>query len=58
MDYGVGFYRGLRHLKIGMVTNDYLLLEYLDGDKLYVPVDRLNLIQRYIGSDGGSLKAG
>ncbi len=56
MDYGVGLYRGLKHLKIGGVANDYLLLEYLDGDKLYVPVDRLNLIQRYIGSDGGSLK--
>ena len=52
VDNGVGIYRGLRHLKIGGVSNDYLLLEYLDGDKLYVPVDRLNLIQRYIGSDG------
>ncbi len=56
VDYGVGLYRGLKHLKIGMVANDYLLLEYFDGDKLYVPVDRLNLIQRYIGSDGGSLR--
>ncbi len=52
-DYGIGIYRGLRHLKIGVVSNDYLLLEYLDGDKVYVPVDRLNLIQRYIGGDGG-----
>lgn len=52
VDYGVGIYRGLRHLKIGGVSNDYLLLEYLDGDKLYVPVDRLNLIQRYVGGDG------
>jgi len=51
-DYGVGIYRGLRHLKISGVSNDYLLLEYLDGDKLYLPVDRLNLIQRYIGGDG------
>ena len=51
IDYGVGLYRGLRHLKIGGVSNDYLLLEYLEGDKLYVPVDRLNLIQRYIGSE-------
>lgn len=51
-DYGIGLYRGLRHLKIGTVSNDYLLLEYLDEDKLYVPVDRLNLIQRYIGGDG------
>jgi len=51
-DYGIGFYRGLRHLKIGTVSNDYLLLEYLDKDKVYVPVDRLNLIQRYVGGDG------
>jgi transcription-repair coupling factor (superfamily II helicase) len=51
-DYGIGLYRGLRHLKIGIVSNDYLLLEYLDSDKLYIPVDRLNLIQRYVGGDG------
>lgn len=51
-DYGIGLYRGLRHLQIGMVSNDYLLLEYLDSDKVYVPVDRLNLIQRYIGGEG------
>jgi len=51
-DYGIGLYRGLRHLKIGTVSNDYLLLEYLDADKIYVPVDRLNLIQRFIGGDG------
>jgi transcription-repair coupling factor (superfamily II helicase) len=54
IDYGIGHYRGLRHLKIGGVSNDYLLLEYQDGDKLYLPVDRLNLIQRYIGGDGKS----
>jgi transcription-repair coupling factor (superfamily II helicase) len=52
MDYGIGLYRGLRHLKIGTVSNDYLLLEYLDADKLYIPVDRLNLIQRYVGGEG------
>ena len=52
IDYGVGLYKGLKHLSIEGVSNDYLLLEYLDGDKLFVPVDRLNLIQRYIGGDG------
>jgi transcription-repair coupling factor (superfamily II helicase) len=52
IDYGVGLYKGLRHLRIEGVSNDYLLLEYLDGDKLFVPVDRLNLIQPYIGGDG------
>jgi transcription-repair coupling factor (superfamily II helicase) len=52
VDYGVGLYRGLRHLRIGGVSNDYLFIEYQEGDKLYIPVDRLNLIQRYIGGDG------
>ena len=56
IDYGIGRYRGLKHLKIWGVSNDYLLLEYQDGDKLYLPVDRLNLIQRYIGGDGGSTR--
>ncbi len=56
IDYGVGLYRGLRHLSIEGVSNDYLLLEYLEGDKLFVPVDRLNLIQRYVGGDGKSPK--
>ena len=52
VDYGVGIYRGLKHLKFAGISNDYLHLEYLDGDILYVPVDRLNLIQRYVGGDG------
>jgi transcription-repair coupling factor (superfamily II helicase) len=56
VDYGVGLYKGLRHLRIEGVSNDYLLLEYLDGDKLFVPVDRLNLIQRYVGGDGKAPK--
>ncbi len=56
IDYGIGRYRGLRHLKIWGVSNDYLLLEYQDGDKLYLPVDRLNLVQRYIGGDGKSAR--
>ncbi len=55
-DYGIGLYRGLKHLKIGVVSNDYLLLEYQDEDKVYVPVDRLNLIQRYIGGEGSHPK--
>jgi transcription-repair coupling factor (superfamily II helicase) len=56
IDYGIGRYRGLKHLKIWGVSNDYLLLEYQDGDKLYLPVDRLNLVQRYIGGDGKSAR--
>jgi transcription-repair coupling factor (superfamily II helicase) len=49
IDYGIGIYRGLKRLDIQGISNDYLLLEYLGGDKLYVPVDRINLIQKYVG---------
>jgi len=48
IDYGIGIYRGLKRLDIQGVSNDYLLLEYLGGDKLYVPVDRINLVQKYV----------
>ncbi len=51
-DHGIGLYRGLRKLQITDIENDFLLLEYLDGDKLYLPVDRLDQIQRYIGPEG------
>jgi transcription-repair coupling factor (superfamily II helicase) len=49
LDYGIGIYRGLQRLDVRGCSNDYLLLEYLGGDKLYVPVHRLNLVQRYVG---------
>jgi len=52
IDYGIGIYKGLHRLDIQGVSNDYLLLEYLGGDKLYMPVDRINLIQKYVGFEG------
>ena len=51
-DHGIGIYRGLTKLAVGKIENDFLLIEYQEGDKLYLPVDRLDRIQRYIGSDG------
>jgi transcription-repair coupling factor (superfamily II helicase) len=52
IDFGVGLYKGLQHLTIDMLEGDFLLLEYAGGDKLYLPVDRINLVQRYVGSEG------
>ena len=48
--HGIGRYRGLSHLVVNDTPGDYLLLEYLGGDKLYLPVWRLNLVGRYIGA--------
>ncbi len=51
-DYGIARFAGLHHMDMGQSSNDYLLLEYSGADKLYVPADRLSLIQRFKGGDG------
>ena len=48
--YGVGRFIGLQTLDVGGLTSEFLVLEYADGDKLYVPVQALDLISRYTGS--------
>jgi transcription-repair coupling factor (superfamily II helicase) len=52
LDHGVGIYRGLKFLKVAGTEGEFLHLEYEGGDRLYLPVDRINLIQKYIGGDG------
>lgn len=48
-EHGLGIYRGLTAFSHGQVTNDYIQIEYKDGDKLYVPVDRLHALTKYKG---------
>ncbi|GIW42286.1 MAG: transcription-repair-coupling factor [Candidatus Binatia bacterium] len=52
VDHGIGLYRGLKHLRVAGTEGDYLHLEYAGGDRLYVPVDRINLVRKYVGTDG------
>ncbi|MBU2885137.1 transcription-repair coupling factor [Gilvimarinus agarilyticus] len=51
IDHGVGRYRGLETITIENETNEFLMLEYADEAKLYVPVTSLHLISRYSGAD-------
>ncbi len=55
VDHGMGLYRGLERLHLGGSTNDYMLVEYADKDKLYVPLYRLNVIGRYVGGQKENL---
>lgn len=54
IDHGVGRYRGLETITIDDQTNEFLMLEYADKTKLYVPVTNLHLISRYSGTDEDS----
>src|SRR5208337_571125 len=56
IDHGIAKYRGLRHMKVADVEGDFLNLEYSGNDTMYVPVERINLVQRYIGGDDAEPK--
>ena len=49
-DHGVGIYRGITRLQSEGTWRDYLLIQYNGNDKLYVPVEQLDRVQRYIGN--------
>ncbi|MSQ52376.1 MAG: transcription-repair coupling factor [Betaproteobacteria bacterium] len=49
LEHGIGRYRGLIDLDLGEGKTEFLLIEYADADKLYVPVSQLHLIGRYSG---------
>ncbi len=50
--HGIGIYRGIERVKEAGKFLDYIVLEYAEGAKLYVPTEDINLIQRYIGFEG------
>ena len=52
--HGIGIYQGTKRLTSEGASRDYLLVQYLGSDKLYIPVDHLDRIQKYIGGGEGA----
>jgi len=50
--HGIGRYLGLKTILKNGISKDYLTIEYKDGDKLYIPVEKIDLISRYSSGDG------
>lgn len=51
-EHGIGQYEGLVKLKLNGSTNDFLLIIYRDDDRLYLPVERMNMVNKYMGVEG------
>ncbi|WP_209454136.1 transcription-repair coupling factor [Thermoanaerobacterium butyriciformans] len=51
VNYGIGKYEGIEEITFDGVTKDYLKIKYAGDDKLFIPVDQLDLIQKYIGPE-------
>ena len=52
VDYGIARYHGLLHLQAGGTEGDFLHLEFAGDDRLYLPVERIEKVQKYV-ADGG-----
>ncbi|GJL78125.1 MAG: transcription-repair-coupling factor [Nitrospinaceae bacterium] len=50
VEYGIGQYMGTRELKTGVGSGEFLEILYADDEKLYIPMDGLGYIQKYMGS--------
>jgi transcription-repair coupling factor (superfamily II helicase) len=49
VDHGIGMFIGLKRIELGLETQEFMELRYAGDDKLFVPVERLDLVQKYTG---------
>lgn len=52
VSHGVGVYKGMETLDINGVKQDYMSIVYQDGASLFIPVTQIQLVQKYVASDG------
>ena len=52
VEHGIGQYQGLKEINQGDGNAEFMLLEYAEGARLYVPLTRLDLMQKYRSSEG------
>jgi transcription-repair coupling factor (superfamily II helicase) len=50
-EHGIGRYGGLTKMEIANKINDFVIIEYVNNDKLYIPADRVSVLQKYAGAD-------
>ncbi len=55
VDHGIGRYTGLTSIPVGASPHDCVALEYAGGDKLYVPVENIDVLSRYGSDDAATL---
>ncbi|MBB6455248.1 transcription-repair coupling factor (superfamily II helicase) [Salirhabdus euzebyi] len=51
-NHGIGKYIGIETLELNGIHKDYMLIKYSGDDKLFVPIDQIDLVQKYVGSEG------
>ncbi len=52
--HGIGKYLGIRTIELSGVHRDYITIQYAGNDKLYLPVEQISTLEKYIGPEGGT----
>lgn len=52
VNHGIGKFVGIETLEVNTIHKDFMLLKYNGDDKLFVPIDQIDLVQKYVGSEG------
>ena len=56
INHGIGIFRDIERMTAGGIEKDFIVLEYAGGDKLFVALDQLNMVQKYTGIDGRDVR--
>ncbi len=56
VNYGIGVFKGIERVKALETERDYIKLEYADEEFVFVPIEQVNMVQRYIGNENSSPK--
>ncbi len=52
VNYGIGRFKGIERIKAAGTERDYIQLEYAGEETVFIPIEQVNLVQRYIGQEG------
>ncbi|MFA5519458.1 MAG: CarD family transcriptional regulator, partial [Spirochaetota bacterium] len=52
INHGIGIFNSIERMTAGGVERDFIVIEYRESDKLYISLDQINFVQKYIGIDG------
>ncbi|MEA3466322.1 MAG: transcription-repair coupling factor [Thermodesulfobacteriota bacterium] len=55
-DHGIALYLGLQQMNSDALSGDFLQLEYADGDRLYLPIERIEKVQKYAAGEGQTVR--
>jgi transcription-repair coupling factor (superfamily II helicase) len=54
VNYGIGLFKGIERVKTRFTERDYIKLEYAEEEIIFIPIEQVNLVQRYIGNEGNN----